>query len=180
MHSAHYPSLIGFILAWNGYGLWIQFCILVMSLSKRLSHLGYELPALTVPLAAYLPAKCMGNMVFISGQLPLQNGKLLMEGPLTKQSNLVQSQKAMACCFLNGLAAAGTVVDLEEIKGVLRLGAYVASSDDFYEQHLVANGASEMAQQIFASEGQHIRFAVGVSALPLNSSVELELTFYCN
>lgn len=146
-------------------------------LRDRLKELGIEIPALTPPLAAYIPARKHAGIVYVSGQLPLENGHLLMNGPMHGERSLDEAQNAMARCFLNGIAAAGTAVDLDELKGVLKLGAYVSSEPDYIDQHKVANGASDLAREIFGDAGVHTRFAVGVTALPLGATVELEIQF---
>lgn len=146
-------------------------------LRERLKTLGIEIPALTPPLASYVPAKRHAGVIYISGQLPLLDGNLMMTGPMQSGRSLDEAQNAMARCFLNGLTAAGTIVDLDEIQGVLKLGAFVASEPDFADQHKVANGASDLSREIFGDSGIHARFAVGVTALPLNATVELEIQF---
>ncbi len=147
-------------------------------LREKLERLGYALPPLPSPLASYMPAKLWGESIFVSGQLPIKEGKLLMTAPLMPGCDLKQAKQAMLCCFLNALAAAQSVCPLQrEISGVLRLGAYVASDPAFTEQHLVADGASEAAKAIFGEEGLHARFALGVASLPRNASMELELIF---
>ena len=143
---------------------------------KRLQELGYKLPVPPTPAASYLPATCFQNMIFVSGQLPLQNGKLLMKGKVSSHTPLGKVQEAVLCCFLNGLAATASVVDsIDRIQKLIRLGVYVASEPSFTNQHLVAEGASKPALELFG-EG-HSRFAVGVSSLPLDASVELEMIF---
>ncbi|MCB1165674.1 MAG: RidA family protein [Leptospiraceae bacterium] len=144
---------------------------------EKLKELGIELPVVNPPVAAYVPAKKSGNLVYISGQLPVRDGKLIMQGALKSDDDVEPAQKAMEQCFLNGLAALTTVADLDSISQVIRLGAFVASSPQFHSHHLVANGASNLAQKILGSAGVHSRAAVGVSALPLNASVELEILF---
>lgn len=147
-------------------------------LRERLTARGIEIPPLTPPLASYVPAKRHGSLVVVSGQLPMQaDGNLMMTGPMHSGRSLDEAQLAMERCFLNGLAAAATVVDLDDLQGVLKLGAYVASEPDFSDQHKVANGASDLARELFDDNGIHARFAVGVSALPLNATVELEIEF---
>ena len=146
----------------------------LISLYRRLEELGLELPAISAPIASYTPAKAWKDLIFVSGQLPFKDGSLLMLGQMTPERDLAQAQNAMVCCFLNGLAAAAE----KKIKGVLKLGAYTASSADFTQHHLVANGASNLAQSLFGEEGVHTRFAVGLPSLPMNSTVELEMIFY--
>lgn len=146
-------------------------------LKNRLTELGLELPKASSPLAAYTPAKLHNGLIYVSGQLPLKDGNLLMTGPMTPDRSIEEAKAAMAQCFLNGLAAATLVCNPDSITGVLRLGAFVNSVPEFHSQHLVANGASELAQKIFGDSGVHIRAAVGVSALPLNATAELEIIF---
>ncbi len=147
-------------------------------LSERLKKLGHVLPSLAAPVASYVPAKVFGNLIFVSGQLPLRNGNLLCEGPLQPGSDLKLAQESMACCFLNSVAAAAHQKPLDSIVGVLRLEAFVASSSDFTQSHVVANGASDLAEALFGKEGLHTRYAIGVPCLPLGASVELAVTFY--
>lgn len=146
-------------------------------LRQRLASLGITLPAATKPVAAYVPARRHGDLVYVSGQLPLLDGALVLSRALGPESDLEAARGAMARCFLNGLAAAALAADLDEITGVLRLGAFVASRPEFTDQHKVANGASELAQQIFGDAGVHVRAAVGVPSLPLGAAVELEILF---
>ncbi len=146
-------------------------------LKNRLQELGIELPKAAAPLAAYTPARLHNGLIYISGQLPLKDGQLMMTGPMDSSRSAEDAKKAMEQCFLNGLAAAALVCEPDAIKGVLRLGAFVSSAPDFHSHHLVANGASELAQRIFGDSGVHVRAAVGVSALPLNATVELEILF---
>jgi enamine deaminase RidA (YjgF/YER057c/UK114 family) len=144
---------------------------------EKLKQLGITLPPANPPLASYLPAKISGNLVFISGQLPLKDGKLLVTGQMTPERDQEEVIKAMAQCFLNGLASATTVCSLDQIKGVVRLGAFVSSAENFYEQHKIANGASDLSQKIFGDSGIHSRSSLGVSSLPMNATVELEIIF---
>ena len=144
-------------------------------LKGKLIELGLVLPHVSAPLAAYVPARISGNLIYISGQLPMRDGALMRTGALQTEEEVEEGQEAMAQCFLNGLAAASLVTDLDRIQGVLRLGAFVSSGPEFIWQHLVANGASHLAERIFGEKGKHVRAAVGVPVLPLNASVELEL-----
>lgn len=144
-------------------------------LEQRLKELGIQLPAVNPPIASYVPAVKEGSMLFTSGQLPMKDGALLMTGPMSAGRSIEDGQAAMRQCFLNALAAAihagGSPVR------VLRLGAFVASTADFTEQHKVANGASDLAKEIFGEKGVHARSAIGVPSLPLGATVELEVTF---
>ncbi len=149
------------------------------ALKKKIEELGYHLPQPPRPVAAYLPAIRQDGQIFVSGQLPFQSGKLMMTGAMTPEADIEAARQAMAYCFLNGLAAAVALCGADKVRGVLRLGAYVASESSFTDQHLVANGASELAVLLFTESGQHVRSAVGVPSLPLNSTVELDMIFTC-
>lgn len=143
--------------------------------AHRLAEIGLTLPTVAAPVAAYIPAVQQGNLVYTSGQLPLKEGQLLCTGVLNTQDQVETAALAARQCFLNALAAALAVQT--NLQRVLKLTVFVASAPEFQWQHLVANGASELAQIIFAPQGQHSRSAVGVSALPLQASVEVEAIF---
>jgi enamine deaminase RidA (YjgF/YER057c/UK114 family) len=145
---------------------------------QRMQELGIILPpAPPPPVAAYLPAVRSGDHVFIAGQIPFRAGKLLATGPVPSATSLEKAQEAAGQCALNALAAAASVLDddLDRIRCIVRLGVFVASDPDFYEQPKVANGASELLHAIFGEAGRHVRAAVGSIALPLNASVEVEM-----
>ncbi|MBL8018713.1 MAG: RidA family protein [Leptospirales bacterium] len=144
---------------------------------KRLSELGLSLPAVNPPIASYVPSVRENGIVYVSGQLPLKEGQLLLTGQMIPGRSVEEAQAAMRQCFLNAVAAALLVCNENELKRVLRLGAFVASSAEFTEQHKVANGASDLAREVFGDAGIHARAAVGVSSLPLNATVELEVSF---
>lgn len=144
---------------------------------QKLQSLGITLPAVVPPVASYVPAKRSGSYVYVSGQLPMKDGQLMMKGPIAGGRSIDEAKAAMRQCFLNGLAAAGLVCDIDAIKSVVRLGVFVASAPGFTDQHLVANGASDTAKEIFGDAGVHSRAAVGVASLPLDASVELEILF---
>lgn len=150
-----------------------------MSVTERLNELDIILPTPAKPIAAYLPCVQTGNLVFVSGQLPLTGQGLLAKGPVPSQTAVDQAQSAAEQCVLNGLAnlKAHLSGDLDRIRRVVRIGVFVQSDDNFSEQAVVANGASELLQRIFGAEGQHARAAVGVNALPLNAAVEIEFIF---
>ncbi|MFN3604776.1 MAG: RidA family protein [Leptonema sp. (in: bacteria)] len=146
-------------------------------LTNALKELKIQLPEAPKPLASYIPSKIEGNLLFISGQLPLKDGKLLSIGPLQNEKDIERGRIAMEQCFLNSLSAASSLIDIDKIKGVLKLTAFVASEESFTYQHLVANGASDLAYKLFGETGKHTRSAIGVTSLPLNASVELEVIF---
>jgi len=150
-----------------------------MSVEEQLAALELRLPEAPKPVAAYVPCVRTGNLLYVSGQLPLTAGSLLAQGPIPSKIPVDQGQSAAAQCVLNGLAIAKAALngDLERIQRVVRVGVFVQSDDGFADQPLVANGASELLQKLLGARGQHTRAAVGVNALPLNASVEVEFLF---
>lgn len=145
-------------------------------LEQRLKELGIQLPPVNPPIASYVPAVREGNLILTSGQLPMKDGALMLTGAISPSRSIEEAQAAMRQCFLNALAAARHAAGSFPVR-VLRLGAFVCSTPDFIEQHKVANGASDLAKEIFGEKGVHARSAVGVPSLPLGASVELEVTF---
>jgi enamine deaminase RidA (YjgF/YER057c/UK114 family) len=143
---------------------------------ERLADLGLTVPEVATPVAAYIPAVRSGNHVFTSGQLPMRDGELMLTG---KVGGEVSQEEAVECarqCGLNALAAVRAEVgDLSSIKRIVKVVAFVASTPDFTGQPLVANGVSELFGEVFGEAGRHARSAVGVSVLPLDAPVEVEL-----
>jgi enamine deaminase RidA (YjgF/YER057c/UK114 family) len=147
------------------------------NVEKRLLLLGYQIPEVSKPVAAYIPAKQTGNLVFTAGQLPMVNGELISKGLLGQDVEVEEANKAARICTLNALAAIkGVIGDLDRIKQIVRVVGYVASVPTFTQQPAVVNGASELLLEIFGENGKHARSAVGMAVLPLNASVEIELT----
>jgi enamine deaminase RidA (YjgF/YER057c/UK114 family) len=147
------------------------------NVEQKLTHLGLVLPETPKPVAAYIPAKQTGNLVFTAGQLPMINGELISKGLLGQDVEIDEANKAARICTLNALAAIkGVVGDLDRIKQIVRVVGYVASVPTFTQQPAVINGASELLLEIFGESGKHARSAVGMAVLPLNASVEIELT----
>jgi enamine deaminase RidA (YjgF/YER057c/UK114 family) len=143
----------------------------------RLKSLGMVLPEVPAPLAAYIPAKKTGQVIFTAGQLPLLKGELICKGLLGQDVDVEQAYQAARICTLNALAAIkGVVKDLDQLVQVVRVVGYVASTSTFTQQPAIVNGASELLLEIFGEVGKHARSAVGVASLPLNASVEIELT----
>lgn len=152
-----------------------------MKLSDKLIELKILLPEAPQAVASYVPAKRHGSLVYVSGQLPFLKGDLMATGPISDLEgaplSIVDGQELAKRCFLNALSAATSVVDIDQIIGVLRIGGWVTSSHLFSKQAQVINGASLMAEAIFDEAGQHVRAAVGAIVLPLNSPVEVEVQF---
>jgi enamine deaminase RidA (YjgF/YER057c/UK114 family) len=144
---------------------------------SRINELKILLPGAPKPVAAYIPAKQTGNLVFTAGQLPMVNGELISKGLLGQDVEIDEANKAARICTLNALAAIkGVIGDLDRIKQIVRVVGYVASVPTFTQQPAVVNGASELLLEIFGENGKHARSAVGMAVLPLNASVEIELT----
>lgn len=143
----------------------------------KLKELGILLPEPAKPVAAYIPAKQTGKLVFTAGQLPMVQGELISKGLLGQDVEIEEANKAARICTLNALAAIkGVIGDLDRIKQIVRVVGYVASIPTFTQQPAVVNGASELLLEIFGENGKHARSAVGMAVLPLNASVEIELT----
>ena len=150
-----------------------------MDIAKKLAELGWSLPSAPKPVGAYIPAVITGNLLFISGQLPMSGGKLLAEGKVPSPISIESAQKAAGQCAVNALAIAGAELsgDWSRLVRVVRMGMFVQCADDFHDQAKIANGASELLQQIFGEAGRHARVTVGTNALPLNAAVEAEFLF---
>ncbi|MFZ1517748.1 MAG: RidA family protein [Ignavibacteriaceae bacterium] len=145
-------------------------------IEEKIKELGFEVPEVAKPLAAYIPAKLVGNLVMTSGQVPLVKGEILYKGKIGKDLSEEDGIKAAQVCALNCLAAIKSVIgNLDRVVEIEKLTVFVASAEDFTAQPKVANGASELIGKIFGEAGKHVRSAVGVTALPLNSAVEIEM-----
>ena len=140
----------------------------------RLAELGLELPAVTPPAAAYIPAVRSGNHVYVSGQLPMADGKLLATGKVGADVSPEQAKELAARCALNAIAAIDALVGLDRVVRVVKVVGFVASAEGFTGQPGVINGASELFGAVFGEAGRHARSAVGVFELPLGTPVEVE------
>ena len=141
----------------------------------NLAGLGLELPPVTAPLAAYVPAVRSGNQVYVSGQVPMVNGKLEVTGKVGAEVSPEQAKQLAARCALNALAAIDDLVGLDNVVRVVKVVGFVASAPGFTGQPGVINGASEFFGKIFGDAGRHARSAVGVAELPLGAPVEVEV-----
>jgi len=151
------------------------------SVTERLRELGIDLPDVVPPVAAYVPAKVHGDLVYTAGQLPFVSGALPATGKVGDGHGLVAAADAQAYarqCALNAIAAAASDVGgVERLTGVLKVTGFVASVPEFTGQPGVINGASEVLADVFGEAGRHARSAVGVPVLPLDSPVEVEVVF---
>ncbi len=153
-----------------------------MDIATKLSELGWALPEAPKPVGAYVPAVRVGNLLFVSGQLPMWKGKLIAEGKVPSETNIELARKAAAQCAVNALAIVSGELggDWDRLVRVVRMGVFVQCEVGFHDQAKVANGASELLQAIFEEAGKHARVTVGVNALPLNAAVEAEFLFEIN
>lgn len=144
----------------------------------RLAELGLTLPPPPKPVAAYIPTRRSGNLVFVSGQIPMRDGKLIAQGTVGAEVTMEVARECARQCVLNGLAAVKAEVgSLARIRQVVRVGCFVACERGFHAQPQVANGASELLMEVFGEPGRHARAAVGSIDLPLGAPVEVEFLF---
>lgn len=146
-----------------------------MSPTAKLAELGLTLPPVATPLAAYAPAVRSGSWVFTSGQLPTVDGQLLRVGKVGAEVSPEDAKELARVCVLNALAAIDGLVGLDSITRIVKVVGFVASAPGFGGQPGVVNGASELLGEVFGEAGIHARSAVGVSDLPIDSPVEIEL-----
>lgn len=143
---------------------------------KRLEELGLQLPVCPAPIAAYVPAKRFGDVIYVSGQLPSRAG-VLPRGVVGAGVSEAEAQDAAAASFLNGLAAAATVLREGETLELLQLQGFVQAAPNFENHAAVLNGASELAIKVLDERGKHARAAVGVASLPKAVPVEISFVF---
>ena len=147
-----------------------------MTATARLAELGITIPEVVPPVAAYVPAVVTGRYVYTSGQLPMRDGAMIAEGLVGADVDPEIAKDCARQCAINALAAARSVVgSLDRVTQVVKVVGFVASAPGFTGQPAVVNGASELLLEIFGDAGRHSRSAVGVSALPVNAPVEVEM-----
>ncbi|MAU23082.1 MAG: hypothetical protein CMH13_21520 [Martelella sp.] len=146
------------------------------AIEDRLKALSITLPEAAAPAANYVPYVISGNLLYISGQLPTEAGRMVAAGHLGGNVSLEDGQKAARACAINIIAQAKAALggDLGRVTRILRINGFVASTPDFTEQHLVINGASDLLAEVFREAGKHSRAAVGMAALPLGAAVEID------
>ncbi|MBL4590792.1 MAG: RidA family protein [Phycisphaerales bacterium] len=146
--------------------------------NKKLQGLQITLPTAPKPVASYLPARRSGNQVFISGQIPFEQGELIATGLVPSMVNMETAVRCARACTLNALACLKAEIgDLGLVTGVVRVGVFVACDPDFGGHPQIANGCSDLLVEIFGDIGKHARAAVGCASLPLNAPVEIEFLF---
>lgn len=147
-----------------------------MGFEQRITALGLSVPEVAKPVAAYVPAIRIGDYVYTSGQVPFVNGELKYKGKVGGNVTAEEGYEAAKVCALNCLAAVKSVTgSLDTVERIVKIGGFVSSAAGFHQQPKVVNGASELIGQIFGAAGEHARSAVGVSELPLDAAVEIEM-----
>lgn len=145
------------------------------AIESRLEELGITLPHAAAPAANYVPYVLSGNILHLSGQLPMEDGKLAVTGLVGRDVDVAGARRAAELCAINLLAQAKAALgDLSRIRRVVKIQGFVASTPDFTEQHLVINGASDLLVSVLGEAGRHARAAVGMASLPLNAAVEID------
>ena len=151
----------------------------MMSAEARIKELGIDLPEQSAPKAMYIPVRQAGNLLFVSGQIPML-GDSLVTGKAGKELSLEQAQEAARICTRNLLSVLRCHLgSLDKIEAFVKLQVFVASQTGFEEQHIVANAASQMLYDVFGEKGRHARTAVSTNQLPLNAAVEIEAIVEC-
>jgi len=148
-------------------------------IDQKLAAMNIQIPASVPPAANYVPYTVSGNLVFISGQLPMKDGKPQDIGKVGREFTVEQAQQTAKQCGINILSHLKSACggNLDRVKKCVRLGVFVNSTESFTDQPKVANGVSDMMVEIFGEAGKHSRFAVGVSQLPFGVAVEVDATF---
>jgi len=149
-----------------------------MSPEERLINLGIKLPEAPKPLGSYVPSVQTGNLFYLSGILPLINGKLIRTGRVGESVSLDEAREDAKTATINALSVLkSNIGNLDKVKRCIKINGYIASAPDFTEQPNVLNAASDLIFEVFGEAGRHARAAVGVNVLPLNSPVEIEFIF---
>jgi len=145
-------------------------------IDDRLKELSIEIPTPPSPAGSYIPVVITGNLAFVSGQIPMKNGKVVFEGKVPENQSLESAREAAKICIINGLAQLkANLGSLDKIIKFVRISGFVNSNPDFTEQPKVINAASDLLVEIFGEMAKHSRIAVGVASLPLNSTVEIDI-----
>jgi enamine deaminase RidA (YjgF/YER057c/UK114 family) len=149
-----------------------------MSPEDKLKELGIELPEAPAPLGSYVPVAKSGNLIFISGILPMVKGNLLRRGKVGESVSVDEAREDARQAAINALSVLRSGIgSLDNVRRCVKITGYIASAPDFIEQPKVLNAASDLMYDIFGDAGKHARAAVGVNILPMNSPVEIEFIF---
>ena len=145
-------------------------------IDEKLNFLNIVLPQPPKPAGAYIPVVIADQTVYVSGQIPIEDGKVVYKGKVPTEQSLEQAQKAAKLCVINALAQLkAELKSLDRISKIVRVSGFVNSTQDFTDQPKVINAASDLLFDIFGKSGQHSRIAVGVTSLPLGATVEIDM-----
>jgi len=145
-------------------------------IEDKLKELGIEIPTPPSPAGSYIPVVTTGNLAFVSGQIPMKEGKVVFEGKVPEKQSVDSAREAAKICIINGLAQLkANLGSLDKITKFVRISGFVNSESDFTEQPKVINAASDLLVEVFGDMAKHSRIAVGVASLPLNSTVEIDM-----
>ena len=145
-------------------------------IEDRLKELSIKIPTPPKPAGSYIPVVTTNNLAFVSGQIPMKEGKVVFEGKVPKEQSLDSAREAAKICIINGLAQLkANLGSLDRITKFVRISGFVNSNPDFTEQPKIINAASDLLVEIFGDMAKHSRIAVGVASLPLNSTVEIDM-----
>ena len=145
-------------------------------IEEKLKELGIEIPTPPNPAGSYIPVVTTGNLAFVSGQIPMKEGKVVFEGKVPENQSVDSARDAAKICIINGLSQLkANLGSLDKITKFVRISGFINSSPDFTEQPKVINAASDLLVEVFGDMAKHSRIAVGVSSLPLNSTVEIDM-----
>lgn len=146
-----------------------------MKVEQKIQELGITLPAMSAPKAMYIPVVQTGQLCFVSGQIPMIDGELLYTGKVGETRTLEEAQEAAKTCAINILASLRAHLgDLDRVKRIVKLQAFVSSKPPFDQQHIVVNAASQLLYDVLGEAGRHARTAVAVNQLPMDATVEIE------
>lgn len=148
-----------------------------MDIKEKLNKMGITLPPPPSPAGSYIPAIKTGNLIFLSGVLPFQDGNLPITGRVDRDVTIEEASKLARLVVLNALSILDAEFGLQKISRCIRINGFVASSEGFYKQPQVLNGASDFLKVVFGEAGRHTRTAIGAFSLPLNSPVEIDFVF---
>lgn len=145
-------------------------------IEQKLKELGITLPVPPKPAGSYIPVVRSGNLAFVSGQIPMQDGKVVFTGKVPTERTVDEARQAAKLCAVNILAQLkANIGSLDKVSKIVRVSGFVNSAQDFTEHPKIINAASDLFFEIFGENGKHSRIAVGVSSLPLNSTVEIDM-----
>lgn len=145
-------------------------------IEEKLAKLGIILPTPPKPAGSYIPVVKTGSLLFVSGQIPIKDGKVAFQGRVPDTVSIGDAQEAAKVCIINALAQIkSNIGSLDKVSKIVRVSGFVNSSQNFYEQPKIINAASDLLFDIFGESGKHSRIAIGVASLPMNSAVEIDI-----